>query len=148
MEIPCEFGIEPPGSISHGVSLARYLQNCTFPNSEMSILFTDEAKFSHDSIINHHNNHLWSYENPYGIIESRHQHKFSCKVRAGIIGDFLFGPLFLPPILTGDNYTQFLETQLPINIIRRHSSTDMQSNVVHARWSSSTFQPHCSRVSE
>ena len=30
-------------------------------------------------------------------------------------------------------------------IIRRHFSTDMKSNVVHARWSSSTFQPHCSR---
>jgi hypothetical protein len=68
---------------------------------------------SHDAIINHHNNHLWSYENPRGIIESRHQHKFSCNVWAGIIGDFLLGPIFLPPILTGDNYTQFMETQPP-----------------------------------
>ena len=51
-------------------------------------------------------------ENSHGIIESRHQHKFSCNVRE--IGDFLRGPIFLPPILTGDNYTQFLETQLPI----------------------------------
>ena len=31
-----------------------------------------------------------------------------------IIRDFLLGPIFLPPILTGDNYTQFLETQLPV----------------------------------
>ena len=48
------------------------------------------------------------------IIESRHQHKFSCNVWAGIIGDFLLGPIFLPPTLNGNNYTQFLETQLPI----------------------------------
>ena len=33
---------------------------------------------------------------------------------ARIIGDLLLGPIFLPPILTGDNYTQFLETQLPV----------------------------------
>jgi len=91
-----------------------YLQQCTFPNFEVSILFTDEANFSHDAIINHHNNHLWSYENPHDIIESRHQHKFSCNVWAGIIGDFLLGPIFLPPTLNGNNYTQFLETQLPI----------------------------------
>ena len=91
-----------------------YLQQCTFPNFEVSILFTDEANFSHDAIINHYNNHLGSYKNPHGIIESRHQHKFLCNLCAGIIGDFLLGPMFLPPILTGDKYTQFLETQLPV----------------------------------
>jgi len=30
-----------------------------------------------------------------------------------IIGDFLVGPIFLPPTLNGNNYRQFLETQLP-----------------------------------
>ena len=55
-----------------------YLQQCTFPNFEVSILFTDEANFSHDAIINHHNNHLWSYENLHGIIESRQQHFVQC----------------------------------------------------------------------
>jgi hypothetical protein len=91
-----------------------YLQECTFPNFEVSILFTDEVNFSHDAIINHHNNHLWSYKNLHGIIESRHQDKFSCNVCAGIIGDFLLGLIFLPPVLTGNNYTLFQETQLPL----------------------------------
>ena len=30
------------------------------------------------------------------------------------IGDFLLGLIFLPPILTGDKYTLFLEMQLPV----------------------------------
>ena len=74
----------------------------------------------------YHNNHLWSYENPHGIIESRHQHTFLFNVWAGIIGDFLLGPIFLLPILTGENYTKFLETQLPVLL------ETVQSNVVHA----------------
>ena len=36
-----------------------YLQQCTFPNFKVSILFTDEANFSLDAIINHHNNQMW-----------------------------------------------------------------------------------------
>ncbi|KYN39193.1 hypothetical protein ALC56_06619, partial [Trachymyrmex septentrionalis] len=55
-------------------------------------------------IFSYHNNHLWLYENPHGIIESQHQHKFSCNVWAGIIGDFLLEPIFLPPTLNRNSY--------------------------------------------
>ncbi|KYN13011.1 hypothetical protein ALC57_14786 [Trachymyrmex cornetzi] len=87
------------------------LSYCTFPNFEVSIFFTDEADFSEYAITNYHNNHLWSYENPHDIIESQHQHKFSCNVWAGVIGNFLLGQIFFSSTLNGNNYRQFLETQ-------------------------------------
>jgi hypothetical protein len=61
----------------------------------------------HDAIINYRNNHLWSYENPHGIIKS--QHKFSCNVWADMLKDFLLGLIFLSATLNGNNYRQFLE---------------------------------------
>jgi hypothetical protein len=49
-----------PADYSSRVIFAQwYLQQCAFPNFEVSILFTDEANFSHDATINHHNNQMW-----------------------------------------------------------------------------------------
>ncbi|EFN81251.1 hypothetical protein EAI_03982, partial [Harpegnathos saltator] len=79
---------------------------------EVSVLFTDGIKFTQDAIVNFHNQHLWTYENPHAVNQSRHQHQFSCNVWAGIIGDMLIGPVFLPFTLNGRDYTQFLETEL------------------------------------
>lgn len=90
------------------------------------ILFTDEAGFTKDGIFNFHNTHVWADENPHSIMESRHQHKFSINVWAGIIGDFLIGPFLLPNRLTGPLYRDFLENSLPELLedvpleIRRH----------------------------
>jgi len=67
-------------------------------------------------ITNYHNNHLWSYENPHGIIESQHQHK--C------------------------NFVQcmgwYYWNATSSNIILEDIPLDTQSNVVHIWWSSST----------
>lgn len=77
------------------------------------ILFTDEANFSRDAIINYHNNHIWAEENPHAIVEAHHQEQFSLNVWVGIIGNHLIGPHFLPPRLNGDTYSQFLREELP-----------------------------------
>lgn len=90
-----------------------FLERCITPNFHSTVLFTDEAKFSRDAILNYHNNHQWSDENPHAINNSRHQHQFSCNVWAGILGDYLIGPFFLPPILNGQVYRNFLEGDLP-----------------------------------
>lgn len=47
------------------------------------------------------------------ICESNHQYTFSLNVWAGIIGDHLLGPFFLPQTLNGDNYLHFLQNDLP-----------------------------------
>lgn len=84
------------------------------PNFDCKILFTDEANFSRNSIINFHNNHIWALENPHGIVETRFQENFSLNVWGGIIGGHLIGPVFLPGRLTGQSYRYFLQHELPL----------------------------------
>ena len=56
-------------------------------------LFTNEATFGHDGIINPHNRHLWATDNAHRMVEVSHQQWFSINVWAGIIGDRLLGPV-------------------------------------------------------
>jgi hypothetical protein len=79
----------------------------------LSVLFTDEACFSRDDIINIHNQHQWAEENPHGVIHSRHQQQFSINVLAGIVGDCVVGPHVLPHWPTGNLYRYFPLRDLP-----------------------------------
>jgi hypothetical protein len=47
------------------------------------------------------------------IHQGRFQHRFSINVWAGIIGTHLIGPFLLPARLTGENYLNFLNVDLP-----------------------------------
>lgn len=91
-----------------------FRQQCNNPNFHSYVLFTDEATFARDSIMNFHNDHQWAEENPHAIRNSRHQQTFSCNVWAGIVGEYLIGPMFLPARLNGQNYRRFLEEDLPL----------------------------------
>ena len=77
-----------------------------------SVLFTDEAIFGHDGIINLHH-HLWTTDSPHGIVETSHQQRFCINMWAGIIGDRLLGPVLLPQHLNGETYLAFLQNTLP-----------------------------------
>lgn len=83
------------------------------PNFFKRILWTDESTFTRNGIVNFHNDHIWSHENPHGKKTKAFQHKFSVNVWAGIIGDTLIGPIILPDRLNGENYLQFLRTVEP-----------------------------------
>jgi hypothetical protein len=61
-----------------------------------SVLFTDEALFGRDGIINIHNQHQQAEDNPHGVNYSRHQQQFRINVWAGIVGDCLVGSHVLP----------------------------------------------------
>lgn len=97
------------------VALCRFIQNKLVQNPRFlsQVLFTDEACFSRNSIINFHNNHVWADNNPHAVIENHFQEQFSVNVWIGVIGDFLIGPHFLPGRLTGEQYRQFIEHVLP-----------------------------------
>lgn len=88
-----------------------YHENQTFLSR---VLFTDEAGFGHDGLINLHNDHFWADENPKKHVEHSFQNKFSLNVWAGIIGDHLIGPHFFPRRLTGEVYLHFLRNDLPV----------------------------------
>ncbi|PSN33002.1 hypothetical protein C0J52_27783 [Blattella germanica] len=58
---------------------------------------------------NFHNYHIWADVNPNATHVSLHQQCFSSNVWAGLLGDRIIGPHFLPQRLTG----QFLRNVLP-----------------------------------
>lgn len=91
------------------------------------VLFTDESEFTRDGINNFHNQHLWALENPHGVHESNNQRRFSLNVWAGIFGNVLLGPVFLPPRLNGRLYRDFLMNTLPelLEEISLHSRREM-----------------------
>lgn len=84
------------------------------PHFDAKILFTDEANFSRNAIINFHNNHNWAQENPHAVTATHFQEQFSLNVWIGIIGDHLIGPFFLPGRLNGNFYCNFLQNDLPL----------------------------------
>jgi hypothetical protein len=45
-----------------------------------SVLFTDEAAFTRNGIMNFHSNHLWAEENPHAFVQYRHQQQFTINV--------------------------------------------------------------------
>jgi hypothetical protein len=90
--------------------LQKFNQDPLFHNQ---ILMTDECCFTRDGIQNFHNTHHWADVNPQVIHQGRFQHRFSINVWAGIIGTHLIGPFVLPARLTGENYLNFLNVDLP-----------------------------------
>lgn len=98
-----------------------------------NLMMTDECYFTRNGITNLHNMHQWADENPFAI-ETRHfQNKFSINVWAGIVGDYLIGPVMLPARLNGNNYLQFLQETLP----------DLLD---YARWRSPTLFSRCKAI--
>lgn len=73
------------------------------------ILFSDEATFTRNGLTNIRNTHVWADENPHAIVETHHQINFKVNVWAGIVNDFLLGPVFLPPRINANNFLFFLQ---------------------------------------
>lgn len=88
-------------------------QRVEIPGLEAMVLWSDEAGFGRDGVFNFHNEHYYDFENPHVIRQGRHQHQFSLNVWAGIVGNELIGPFFLPPRLNQQNYLNFLTNELP-----------------------------------
>lgn len=90
-----------------------FLAQIANPLFVSSVLFTDEATFGRDGITNFHNDHVWADRNPRAAFQARHQQQFRINVWAGIVGDCLVGPYFLPARLTGAIYRDFIQNTLP-----------------------------------
>ena len=54
-----------------------------------------------------------SHENPHGTAEKNFQRRFSINVRCGMIDDMLIGAVILDGHMTGQNYLDFLQNELP-----------------------------------
>lgn len=73
------------------------------------ILFSDEATFTRNGVTNIHNTHVWANENPKATVETHHQMNFKVNVWAGIVQNFLLGPVFLPGRINADDFLFFLQ---------------------------------------
>ncbi|EZA59595.1 hypothetical protein X777_00264 [Ooceraea biroi] len=95
--------------------MARFLAQCrrnvSFPDI---ILWTDESTFTPNGVFNCRNFLYWADENPHVVRQGAFQYRWSINVWAGIIGNQVIGPYFLPPRLTGDIYRNFIMNKLPI----------------------------------
>jgi hypothetical protein len=89
--------------------LQQHAIDAGFPSLMM---FTDEAGFPQDRIINFRNSHVWADENPHTTFQSRHQHQFSISLWADILGGRLIGPYVLPQSLTRRSYLNFIVNTL------------------------------------
>ena len=89
--------------------------HCLHTNRQLLplILFTDEATFTRNAINNTRNSHRWSHEIPQCTIETNFQSRFSINVWCGRIDDMMIGPVILDDRMTGQNYIDFLQNELP-----------------------------------
>jgi hypothetical protein len=75
-----------------------------------NILWTDEACFTREVVLNARSIHLWARDNRHAIRERGYQVRFVVSVWAGIVRDIVVGRHLLPDRLTGQRCRDFLET--------------------------------------
>lgn len=97
------------------LTFCNFIQNqiAETPDFHRKILFTDEATFTRSGVTNLHNEHVYSDENPHATKVTHYQHEFKVNMWAGIIDNFLIGPVVIPNNLNGNNYLFFLQETLP-----------------------------------
>lgn len=78
------------------------------------VLWTDEAIFTRRGVVNFHNLHTWSHENPRQVRPRSFQREFSINVWCGLIGNQLIGPFILPPRLNAALFLEFLREELNV----------------------------------
>ena len=87
----------------------RAMQN---ENFLFNVCFSDECTFFLNGIVNRHNCRYWADTNPRIFHETHTQYPQKLNVWAGIFGNSIVGPFFLPGNLTGDMYLDLLENTI------------------------------------
>lgn len=116
-----------PEDYPRRMQFCRWLLNRNAEDADFlsNILWTDESIFTRNGVGNIHNMHYWSINNPHVIFPSRHQHRFSLNVWAGILNNRILGPILLPNRINGQDFLHFLTVDiteeldnLPLNMLR------------------------------
>ena len=81
-------------------------------NFLFNVCFSDECTFFLNGLVNRHNCRYWADTNPRIFHEAHTQHPQKLNVWAGIFGNSIVGPFFLPGNLTGDMYLDLLENAI------------------------------------
>lgn len=83
------------------------------PNFLGKIMWSDESRFHNNGIVNRHNSHYWSTENPHWVRETHFQNIWGINVWCGLFNGRIIGPYFYEGTLTGERYLRFLIEILP-----------------------------------
>lgn len=114
------------------------------PNILNRILWSDESHFHNNGVVNRHNSHYWSVENPHWVRQARFQTRWGVNVWCGLFNGRFIGPYFYDGTLTGERYLLFLQNELPelledIPLLER----------AEMMWQQDGAPPHnCGRVTE
>lgn len=95
-------------------------------NFIQNLIFSDEATFYLNGMVNRHNCRYWSTENPRWVEEAHTQYPEKLNVWAGIFNNRVIGPFFIDGSLTGQKYLDLLQNdiipaimingQVPLNV--------------------------------
>jgi hypothetical protein len=87
------------------------------PHFLSKILWTDEAQFSRDGVVNIHNMHYWADENPRWLRQTAHQEQWRTNVWCGILGDRIVGPVFYDGTLNRQRYRDLILNGIVTTIV-------------------------------
>ena len=82
-----------------------------------NICFSDECSFFLNGLVNRHNSRYGCDTNPRMFQEAHTQHPEKLNVWAGIYGNSLVGPFFIPGNLTGELYLELLQDTIVPTLI-------------------------------
>ncbi|KAJ8889534.1 hypothetical protein PR048_009033 [Dryococelus australis] len=77
--------------------LEQRAQTLSWAITHCDLLFTEEAFFTREGMLNAHNSHFWAHDNPHTTFEHGAYERYV----VDIIGDNLIRPYILPPRLDG-----------------------------------------------
>ena len=82
-----------------------YLHRCVDdPDFPRRILFTKEAMFTREGIINFRKSQIWAHTDPRAMRPHGFQQRYGFNMWAGFLHECAIGPYLRPPNLTGDAY--------------------------------------------
>lgn len=90
------------------------------------IMWTDECQFTRQGVVNAHNVHYWSLENPHNVRPNKHQVRWSVNVWCGLWKSTLIGPFIFEDTLTSEKYTEILSGPLSDFLEESVSIRDLQ----------------------
>lgn len=104
-----------PTDFERRLEFIATLRVAWYDNPEIlsQICWTDESRFHNNGVVNKHNAHYWSENNPRWMMETRFQTIFGINVWAGIFHGYFIGPYFYEGTLTSERYLDFLQNLLP-----------------------------------
>lgn len=107
------------------ILLEKIQENNRFLNN---VLWSDEATFKSNGLVNKHNMHYYSTENPHWMRQIDNQIVWSLNVWGGVLDGHIIGPYFFDGPLNGQMYLHFLRYELPLLL------EDINLDTRHAMW--------------